>query len=56
MYSIFPLRDRLTDVLYLRVLVRVRVVEGEVALMETGLRSATVVAETDVTTLSLSRR
>lgn len=30
--------------------------EGEVALMESGLRTATVVAETDVTCLSLTRR
>lgn len=29
---------------------------GEVALMESGLRTATVVAETDVTCLSLTRR
>lgn len=30
--------------------------KGEMALMESGLRTATVVAETDVTCLSLTRR
>lgn len=40
----------------IRLLLRYSCVAGEVALLESGLRTATVVAETDVTCLSLTRR
>lgn len=50
------LLSRFLTIVFLTLASGVHCPQGEVALMEKGLRTATVIAETEVTALSLTRR